>query len=106
MELEVQVCKMKYILDLPTGLFVATTGGGGVSHILKLHENRSDTGLHLATPKKICSHVELCNYRDLKITFQSRWRIIRRAPLLEVRYTVDSRYSGSLKYGHLDIPAL
>ena len=22
------------------------------------------------------------------------------------RYTVDSRYSGSLKYGHLDIPAI
>ncbi len=25
---------------------------------------------------------------------------------LQIIYTVDSRYSGSLKYGHLDIPAI
>ncbi len=24
----------------------------------------------------------------------------------KLKYTVDSRYSGSLKYGHLDIPAI
>ncbi len=94
MKLEVQVCKMilKCILGLPTGLFVATTGGGrcflsggGVSHILKLPENRSDTGLHLARRhQKIISVATWSSiYGYLKITFQSRWRIIRRVPLLE-----------------------
>ena len=46
---------LKCIRGLPTGLFVATTGGGrcflsggGASRILKLPENRSVTGLHLA----------------------------------------------------------
>ena len=31
---------------------------------------------------------------------------ITRYTCIYVRYTVDSRYSGSLKYGHLDIPAI
>ena len=32
--------------------------------------------------------------------------VLRELIYISIEYTVDSRYSGSLKYGHLDIPAI
>ncbi len=59
----------------------------------------------------------LCNYtRASSIVFYTQWRIqgeipgCHRSPLSVCSYmslyTVDSRYSGPLKCGHLDIPAV